>query len=267
MILHQFIDLILIGLTLICGSYYCARVAWIDYTKNCLEFFSQEIDFTNIPLLIKEHKYKYLSPFIFFAIFSGIGYYFMFNATWFLWKEIFIYDIVIMIISYICFIFFIFLYWKKIKALTSQTKSKKEATMNFHKYQTEMKTKQIITFKVFKSGQLDINNVRFQLNQRLYKWRIKRLTKKKISQDKYDFKLLKIYIVYLKVYAVFFKRLKYSIFTRKIRADFYNYHIILENNINESWENLPKILINNFFAFVNETKNTKKDDNTKNSEL
>gem|GEM_PF-1933917 len=49
----------------------------------------------------------------------------------------------------------------------------------------------------------------------------------------------------------FFKRMKYFLFfNQKIRPDFYNYYLVLENNYNESLETLPKILINNFFAFV-----------------
>jgi len=45
--------------------------------------------------------------------------------------------------------------------------------------------------------------------------------------------------------------MKYFLFfNQKIRPDFYNYYLVLENNYNESLETLPKILINNFFAFV-----------------
>ncbi len=255
MILSWFIGSILISSTSIWGSYLCAKVAWIDYTKNCLEFFSEEVNFTNIPLLIKEHKCKYLSPFIFFAIIFAVYYSFMIYINWILLWKMIIYDFIIIIISYIGFSVFLSLYWKKIKALSIQTKTKSEAIINFQKYQNKMKKKQIKMFKVYKNGHININNNRFQLNQKLYRWRIKRLLKKKISQEKCDFKLLKIYITYLKVYSAFFKSIKYSgIFIRKIRPDFYNYYIVLENNTNESWENLPKILINNFFAFVNQAE-------------
>jgi len=45
--------------------------------------------------------------------------------------------------------------------------------------------------------------------------------------------------------------MKYFLFfNQKIRSDFYNYYLVLKNNYNESLETLPKILINNFFAFV-----------------
>lgn len=250
-IVRQFIILIIFGFTFIWGPYYCARIAWIDYSKNCLEFFSQEVDFKNIPLFIKEHKWKYLSPFIFFVFFFTGCYYFIFYATWILSIKMFVYNIIIMVFSYIGFFALLFLYWKKIKALSVQTKTKAEAIINFDKYQNENKEKQIKTFKIFKDGQININNSRFQLNQRLYKWRIKRLLKQKISQEKYNFKLLKLYIKYLKVYGVFFKRMKYFLFfNQKIRSDFYNYYLVLENNYNESLETLPKILINNFFAFI-----------------
>lgn len=243
---------ILIGSTSIWGAYLPAKIAWIDYSKNCLEFFSQEVDFKNIPLLIKEYKWKYLSCFIFFIIIFVIYYTFMIYINWFLLsKLIIIYEIIIMLFSFIGFAIFFSLYWKNIKALSAQTKTKAEAIINFDKYQNENKEKQIKTFKIFKDGQININNSRFQLNQRLYKWRIKRLLKQKISQEKYNFKLLKLYIKYLKVYGVFFKRMKYFLFfNQKIRSDFYNYYLVLENNYNESLETLPKILINNFFAFV-----------------
>ena len=90
----------------------------------------------------------------------------------------------------------------------------------------------------------------FQFNQRRYKRKVQNL-KKRLSgktEEKYQYQLLKIYINYLKTYAVFFKRIT------NLNKTFNQYHTdyyMIDGQRYENFEVLKNVLISNFFAFAN----------------
>jgi len=95
----------------------------------------------------------------------------------------------------------------------------------------------------------------FQFNQKRYKRKVQRL-KKRLNgkfEEKYQYQLLKIYINYLKTYAVFFKRIqnlnKVSVYTGDYTG---TTHFFVDGERYENFEVLKAVLISNFFAFANQ---------------
>lgn len=254
LLLIFFLFLITMGVVIV-GAYIPSYQMWIKYTNNCINVFEKE-NIKNISFIIKEYKYKYIIWFILFSLISCISLgvfldliisdtiYSQKNLNGIIWIIPFI---LIWLFSYVLIFILFKKFWKRIKQIGIV--SKKEALVKFQIFQEEIKTENIKIFVLQKFNQDTIQNHPFQFQQKRYKRKVIKLTlkfnNKKINQEKYQIKLLKLFTIYLKIYAIFLTRIRII----------ENYSVVVENikeiNILNS---LPQILINNFFAFVNQAE-------------
>lgn len=240
------IFLIGVGASIV-GAYFPSQKMWIKYTNNCFTTFNIK----KMAYIIKEHKYKYISSFIFFSLQNCI----VLTIFLLIWikmaQDLYQSKNIILIIPFlIIFVFseiLIFIlfkkFWKQLKKIGFY--SKEEAIIQFKNFQKENESKSVKNFTLLKFDQNTIQDKPFQFQQKRYKKKIKNLTKKKIKQEKYDLELLNAFIKYLKVYAIFLTRIK----------TINEYSIIIENEKEiDILKTLPNILINNFFAFIKEAE-------------
>lgn len=231
----------------IIGPYACSHNAWVQFSQNTQEIFAKEANLNNLCLLTNQDKYKSLTIFLFFQLLN------IMTLGIFLWiwieGENNFYYIIIFIISYLCS--FAVLYYavkklfKKFEAIGCA--STKNDLNNFIVYKENFNS--VTTpnnFKIYQGSQLAPLNKTFQFVQRRYKNKIIKLKEKNYSQEKFNLKLNAIYILYLKRNAFLLKIIKNE-------WEKNDYYIIKENEKNNSIINFKKIIITNFFAFLNES--------------
>lgn len=229
----------------IIGPYISSYIGWIKYSNNCKEIFGKEDHFNDLSLIIKNDKYKSLSIFIIFNLLNIITLS-IFIWIWIAGNNNIIYIIPFIgtfLVSYVLLYFVIRMLFKKFELIGMD--SKKIAINNFKIYQNNLKNNlKISEFKLYKSDKIASRNQPFQFNQWRYKGKIKRLNNKKYNEEKYNMKLLTMYIRYLKTYAIFFKGIKDSSSN--------DYAVVINDHKYQSLEPLKEVLINNFFAYANE---------------
>ncbi|MBE4704151.1 hypothetical protein [Spiroplasma platyhelix] len=227
----------------VAGAYFPGHKMWVQYTNNCVSIFKLK----NLPFIIKEYKYKYVSWFVFFTLFNCLALS-MFLWIWFnVTKDIYQGENILLFIPFIivfllsdALIFILFKkFWNEIKEIGIY--SKKEAVETFKKFQSEIKFKNIKSFQIIGHSQNTIQDYPFQFQQRNYQRKIKKLINKKTNEEKYDIKLITLFNNYLKIYAIFIKRISKE-----------KYDVIIENSEQSIY--FPDIIINNFFAYVNQAQ-------------
>jgi len=131
---------------------------------------------------------------------------------------------------------------------------RKTALTLFANYQDEFVNSlglMVKNFELFNNQHFNsMINTPFQFNQRRYKRKVQRL-KKKLSgtdEEKYQYQLLKLYINYLKTYAVFFKRITNL---NEVADQVSTAYVVIDGQRHENFEVLKEVLISNFFAFAN----------------
>lgn len=222
----------------IVGPYVSSYIAWFKYAKNCQDIFNKEENLNNLSLIIDSHKCKSLIIFTIFNLFNIIVLA-IFLWIWISGRNNIILDGLHFIIKIL---------FKKLEVIGVD--SNEIAINNFKIYQENFKTNlKVSKFKLYKSDQIALRNKPFQFNQWRYKNKIRRLNNKKsYNAEKYNLKLLNLYIRYLKTYAIFFKAMESD---SKSNDDYY---VVIEEQKSNSLESLKKTLITNFFAYVNEIK-------------
>jgi len=250
-VLELFTYLVLI-LTIIGCSYWLAYTQWILPTKNYFDIFKNQPNFEKICFLNKKNKQRYLIFFYIFAILNILPLYF---SSWILvitpninfnYVIGFITTFIILfILSYVWLYFLIKKFLKEINKIGIV--SREEAINNFQNFKNEIIStlKPAITFKILKNNKKAMRNGPFQWHQKRFRKKIIKLKQKKLLEKKQNNCLLNIFVTYLKIHSLLLKIMK-----SEFNA---NYAIEINNeiqNINE----LPTILINNFFAYIEETK-------------
>lgn len=238
------------------GSYLPPYIEWSRF-KNAMSIFSKEPEFDNFSFMLERFKYRYLSAYFVMGMFSYISYGVLLWGSWLLFQEkILIPEIIFLLFSFIAYYFRLRKLWRNIKRFDLQTNE--EAIINFQSHRKKIKVEKVKSFQLFKyyfndksKSKVSRYNLPLQHNQKRIAKITKRLAKKKthISQEKYNFKLLIFYINYLKRHATFYKW---------IENDPNNYiddqYVVIEKEKYEDVKILKKVLINNFFAFVNQAE-------------
>lgn len=193
----------------ITGPYATSHIAWFQYAKYCQDVFNKQDNLHKLPLILKNYKYKCLIIFIIYN-FCSVG-----NLCTFAWILMMInnniYYIIPLVVTFLLSYFFLYFAIKTLfkKFETIGVYNKTEAISNFKEYQASLEPNlQVSEFKLYKFDKVASRNQPFQFNQWRYKGKIRRLKKKNYSDEKYNIKLLNMYIRYLKTYAAFFKSLE-----------------------------------------------------------
>lgn len=234
----------------IIGPYSSSYIAWFKYSQDSKDVFGTQSELKNFPMIIENHKYKSLITFAVFNLFNinTLG---IFLWIWIIGNNN-IYYIIPFIITFIFSYFFVYVSIKILFKKLDQigVYSKNEAIDNFKIYQANINPDiKISEFKLYKFNRVAARNKPFQFNQWRYKGKIRRLNNKKYNEEKYNIKLLNMYIRYLKTYAVFFKAIEGN-----LRDFIDDYSVVINNQEYQTLEPLKDALINNFFAYVNENK-------------
>lgn len=254
--------LLLLLVSFLCpfGVYLIGWLSWVKYGNNCLEVFqNQSILQNQFPLILKFHWNKCLAVYGFFlCFFIGvlIGWYILFDYLIYLYSINIIYVFIVIIGGVLLYLIISFLLikksWKEMSGLGVY--DRKTALTLFANYQDEFVNSlglMVKNFELFNNQHFNsMINTPFQFNQRRYKRKVQRL-KKKLSgtdEEKYQYQLLKLYINYLKTYAVFFKRITNL---NEVADQVSTAYVVIDGQRHENFEVLKEVLISNFFAFAN----------------
>ena len=259
---------ILLFISILCPLtvFLIVRLSSIYYNTNCFEVFkNQGILQEKFPLVLKLHWYKHLTVYGFFLVFFiGISFTFYLALDFVSYSEdkvktVYVFIVIIGgILLYVIISFFCCKKtWKEMSKLG--IRNHKIALTLFTNYQDEfVKPLAMPTIKEFEL--FNDQNLRamidspFQFNQRRFKRKVQRL-KKRLNgkfEEKYQYQLLKIYIIYLKTYAVFFKRIQKLNKASVCVGDYIGTtHFFVDGKRYEDFEVLKAVLISNFFAFAN----------------
>lgn len=237
--------------------FYDIAKTLIDNISNCFLIFDQE-KIKDIAFFIEEKKYKYLLGYFLLYQFFNCIVFISFLTIWFILANkgsgiyLSIPFIIVFLLISLWLFFLLRKYWRKINKIGFQ--SKKVALVNFERFQNEWKSEKINFFTLFENDKIALRNFPFQFQQKKYQKKNFKLNQKfnnkKISQEKYQMKLLLFFTKYLKVYARFLIWMKNENEKKNKKTI-----IMIEDQKYEDVINiLNKVLINNFFAFVEQAK-------------
>ncbi|MCL8210253.1 hypothetical protein [Spiroplasma attinicola] len=238
------------------GSYLPPYIG-LSRFKNAMIIFAKEPEFDNFSFMLKKFKYHYLSAYFIIGGMSYMSYGVLLWGSWLLFQEkILIPEVIILLFSFIGYYFRLRRLWRNIKKLGIQTNE--EVLTSFQIHRERINIEEVKSFQLFKyyfndksKSKISRYNLPLQHNQKRIAKITKQLAKKRnhLSQEKYNFKILILYINYLKRHATFYKWLE---------NDSNNYidnqYVVIEKEKYENVKILKKVLINNFFAFVNQAE-------------
>lgn len=259
LIIIEFIGALFLLLILIFGFYWCGKNMWITLTKNYFNILFKDEKIKNLAFFIKEKRLRYFVWVLFVIFFS------YFLIGFFSWLCIFTDEmdaivnkssekhkdlILIICLSSILFVITNLLILILINKFYQQLKqfgiySKKIAIEKFKYFHESIEKDKLVTTELLNVENSILNQYYFQYQQKKYQKKIKKLKDKK-DQTNYDFKLLIYFINYLRTHAHLCKWIENPKYFTEINRK--------TINTNPNISIIINILINKFFAFVNEAE-------------
>lgn len=240
----------LVSLALIIGlfasflwAWVTVKIQWITYTKICLKQFKNNMDFSDI-IFFQNDRYFFYFFMFYLAEFINIILLVFFSIIWMLVWGNFWYIFGLFIVWSISHFFAYFLIKKLLKEIkiigSDSTINSLELFQSFLKKNQNSNQIEKKEFILIKDNKTAPRNFPFQWNQKRCQKKLQKIKIKTLSETKKKLKMLRIFIWYLKTYAVFFNFLESSSSEYKIKTN----HQIKDLN------NLKEVLIYNFFVYL-----------------